>query len=312
MLTEWQMLLLACAIILLSWLKSQQLTRKQNPPPGTQLPPVPPLSSLIGHLELLDPVLYKKAVKLAKEYGPVFSSIPKNSAIRSDFNGVLRRFLEVFGVLDVLDFVPRFLQQALGYLPFTSIYKGQVLMKELDEFIIKEIIEKSHENPDDAGENFLQLFREKIRASYHSLDPMLEYQSLVGNVKSLIGAGVVTASSSLLFHLANFAAHPDTLQDRVQREIDEVIGPDREPTWKDRTRMPFTLACIYEAERCGRRSCPGESYALMMIFLMVTYLLQRYHVVNDEPLPFDCEEDFGAYDLKKLKIRFIPRCSTKD
>ncbi|KAL3215011.1 hypothetical protein MRX96_034298 [Rhipicephalus microplus] len=263
----------------------------------------------------------------------------------------------VFGVLDILDFVPRLLQQALGYFSFTSIYKGQVLMKELDEFIIKEIIEKSHEDPDDLGENFLRLFREKIRASYHSLDPMLEYTSLVGNVKSLIGAGVVTASSSLLFHLANFAAHADTLQDRVQREIDDVIGPDREPTWSDRMRMPFTLACIYEAERCGesvplglprvcnedtvvdkyfipkgtlvlmnlwginndprywkdpqrfnplrylsadgsfshqttkrhaafssgRRSCPGESYALMMIFLMLTYLLQKYRIVNDEP-----------------------------
>lgn len=496
------MLLLACAIILLSWLKSQQLTRKPNLPPGTRLPSMPPLSSFIGHLELLDPVLYKKAVKMAKEYGPVFrlqlfsrevvivndfdslkafgaakellyrppemnrgrecyngiltlngdmwtanrrlcltvlrdlgfandkmeqnimkelqilkekienrkgepvpvspyitecltcniasffygSSIPKNSAIRSDFNGVLRKFLEVFGVLDILDFVPRLLQQALGYFSFTSIYKGQVLMKELDEFIIKEIIEKSHEDPDDLGENFLRLFREKIRASYHSLDPMLEYTSLVGNVKSLIGAGVVTASSSVLFHLANFAAHADTLQDRVQREIDDVIGPDREPTWSDRMRMPFTLACIYEAERCGesvplglprvcnedavvdkyfipkgtlvlmnlwginndprywkdpqrfnplrylsadgsfshqttkrhaafssgRRSCPGESYALMMIFLMLTYLLQKYRIVNDEPLPFDCEQDFGVYDLKKLKVRFLPRCGTRD
>ncbi|KAH7972164.1 hypothetical protein HPB52_008563 [Rhipicephalus sanguineus] len=36
---------------------------------------------------------------------------------------------------------------------------------------------------------------------------------------------------------------------QVQREIDEVIGRDRRPTWEDRLRMPFTMASVWEMDR---------------------------------------------------------------
>ncbi|KAH7986795.1 hypothetical protein HPB52_024724 [Rhipicephalus sanguineus] len=139
------------------------------------------------------------------------SCIPNNSTLRLQFKSLVSRLLKVFGVADILVFAPPFIQRLLRYVPYTSIGKGHALMEELDQFIIP---------------------------------------SPCGNVKGFIGAGILGATASVLFNLANFAANPDTLQLRVQREIDDVLGPDREPTWEDRKRMPFTFACVVEAERC--------------------------------------------------------------
>ncbi|KAL1475479.1 hypothetical protein MTO96_037265 [Rhipicephalus appendiculatus] len=53
----------------------------------------------------------------------------------------------------------------------------------------------------------------------------------------------------MLWLLLIFAGNPDTIQARVQREIDEVIEQDRHPTWENRKLLPYTMACIWEVER---------------------------------------------------------------
>ena len=39
------------------------------------------------------------------------------------------------------------------------------------------------------------------------------------------------------------------LQKRIHKEIDEVIGNERNPSWADRLQMPFTQAFIKEVFR---------------------------------------------------------------
>ncbi|KAH6926922.1 hypothetical protein HPB50_023757 [Hyalomma asiaticum] len=65
--------------------------------------------------------------------------------------------------------------------------------------------------------------------------------------------------------MLNFAAHPDTVQARVHREIDNVVGRDRLPTWEDRKQMPYTLACVWEMERW--KTAPTLGISRMMTYL---------------------------------------------
>ncbi|KAH6926474.1 hypothetical protein HPB50_018734 [Hyalomma asiaticum] len=75
---------------------------------------------------------------------------------------------------------------------------------------------------------------------------------LVGNIKMFIIGGIDGPSVSMQLCLVIFAARPTEIQRRIQREIDAVIRQGKLPTWDERKRMPFTLACVWELERWKR------------------------------------------------------------
>lgn len=58
----------------------------------------------------------------------------------------------------------------------------------------------------------------------------------------------------------------------------------------------------------GRRSCPGEMFASMEIFLMVTFLLQKYNVVPEHTIECDLDNsDLLNPRQIDVKLRFQPR-----
>ncbi|XP_040062893.1 cytochrome P450 2U1 [Ixodes scapularis] len=72
---------------------------------------------------------------------------------------------------------------------------------------------------------------------------------LPGNLLNLFGAGTNSLNRSLAWHLLVCAANPDTSQRKIQKEIDDVVGQDRQPSWQDSHHMPFTVASIREMQR---------------------------------------------------------------
>ncbi|XP_032822975.2 cytochrome P450 2J4-like [Petromyzon marinus] len=73
-----------------------------------------------------------------------------------------------------------------------------------------------------------------------------------GNLLNVVGdlfiAGTETSSTTLRWALLYMMAYPQ-IQERCQREIDEVIGGDRSPNTTDRANLPYTDAVIHEAQR---------------------------------------------------------------
>ncbi|XP_077535945.1 vitamin D 25-hydroxylase-like [Haemaphysalis longicornis] len=62
----------------------------------------------------------------------------------------------------------------------------------------------------------------------------------------------------------------------------------------------------------GRRSCPGEVFASMEIFLMVTFLLQKYHVVPEHPIRTDLNDpNLRLPQQVPNKLRFLRRQISK-
>jgi len=64
----------------------------------------------------------------------------------------------------------------------------------------------------------------------------------------LLIAGTDTSAQTVNWFLLLMANRPE-IQAKVHAELDQVIGPDARPTVDDRTRLPYTFACLAESMR---------------------------------------------------------------
>ncbi|XP_029452614.1 cytochrome P450 2U1-like [Rhinatrema bivittatum] len=67
-------------------------------------------------------------------------------------------------------------------------------------------------------------------------------------ISDLFVAGTDTTTNTILWSLLYMSLYPD-VQEKVQAEIDAVIGRDRPPSLTDKALMPFTEATIMEVQR---------------------------------------------------------------
>ncbi|XP_028818308.1 cytochrome P450 2J6-like [Denticeps clupeoides] len=116
---------------------------------------------------------------------------------------------------------------------------------------IREDVEKhkKEHNPDNPRD-YIDAFLTEMKNSPHDLaDGFYEY-NLVRNSLDLFLAGTETTSTTLGWALLFLVKYPD-VQEKVQAEIDSVIGQSRQPMMSDRLDMPYTDAVIHEVQRMG-------------------------------------------------------------
>ncbi|CAH1774342.1 unnamed protein product, partial [Owenia fusiformis] len=101
-----------------------------------------------------------------------------------------------------------------------------------------EISLQSGERSNGACETLVQYLREG----------KLSYGNVHGIVSDILFAGVSTTSTTLTAFFLVLINKP-AVQEKIQEEIDRVIGGERLPTLKDRSNMPYTCAAILEALR---------------------------------------------------------------
>lgn len=124
--------------------------------------------------------------------------------------------------------------------------------KAIENFgnVFRREIEK-HQNcedntdPQDFIGRYLEVLNKKNTADdnkYYSVE------NLIGNSAALFVGGSDTTSASISWLLVLMAEN-QKVQEKVQKEIDDVLSRDGPINWDDRKKLPFTMATIFEMER---------------------------------------------------------------
>uniref|UniRef100_A0A8C6IKQ9 unspecific monooxygenase n=1 Tax=Mus spicilegus TaxID=10103 RepID=A0A8C6IKQ9_MUSSI len=103
-------------------------------------------------------------------------------------------------------------------------------------------------NPDEPRD-FIDAFLKEM-TKYPEKTTSFNEENLVCSTLDLFFAGTETTSTTLRWALLYMALYPE-VQEKVQAEIDRVIGQKRAARLADRESMPYTNAVIHEVQRMG-------------------------------------------------------------
>ncbi|CAO2588154.1 Cytochrome P450 2J3 [Lemmus lemmus] len=103
-------------------------------------------------------------------------------------------------------------------------------------------------NPDEPRD-FIDAFLTEM-TKYPEKTTSFNEENLISSTLDLFFAGTETTSTTLRWALLYMALYPD-VQEKVQAEIDRVIGQKRQASLADRESMPYTNAVVHEVQRMG-------------------------------------------------------------
>uniref|UniRef100_A0A8C5P9M9 Cytochrome P450 2U1 n=1 Tax=Leptobrachium leishanense TaxID=445787 RepID=A0A8C5P9M9_9ANUR len=134
------------------------------------------------------------------------------------------------------------------YLPFGPFKEMRQIVIDVTAFLKRIIAE--HKATLDPGNprDFIDMYLLHIEEQKVQTDSSFSTDYLFYIIGDLFVAGTDTTTNTILWSLLYMCLHKD-VQEKVQAEIDTVIGRDRPPSLTDKAHMPFTEATIMEVQR---------------------------------------------------------------
>lgn len=129
-------------------------------------------------------------------------------------------------------------------LPFAKAFKNVVTCTGITKGVVAEL--KKNRVPG-SPQHFVDCYLDELDKRGEETDAFSEKQMIMYCL-DLYFAGTDTTSNTLLTGFLYLSTHPQ-IQERCQKEIDEVLAGKDEPTFDDRHNMPYVQAMIHEVQR---------------------------------------------------------------
>uniref|UniRef100_A0A8C5QY04 Vitamin D 25-hydroxylase n=2 Tax=Leptobrachium leishanense TaxID=445787 RepID=A0A8C5QY04_9ANUR len=136
----------------------------------------------------------------------------------------------------------------IGVLPFG---KHQQLFRnaaEVYDFLFQIIQRFSANRTAQAPRHFIDAYFDEMERNQADPESTYSTENLIFSVGELIIAGTETTTNVLRWAILLMALYPN-IQGQVQKEIDLVVGPNRTPTFEEKSRMSYTEAVLHEVLR---------------------------------------------------------------
>ncbi|XP_051476002.1 cytochrome P450 2H1-like isoform X1 [Apus apus] len=121
-------------------------------------------------------------------------------------------------------------------------------VEKVDKFTLEIIAEHQETWDPSCPRDFIDAFLNKIDQEKGNAHSDFTIDALSRTTLDLFLAGTGTTSTTLRYGLVILQKYPEIVE-KVQEEIDHVIGRDRSPCMADRSQMPYTDAVVHEIQR---------------------------------------------------------------
>ncbi|GBP90240.1 Cytochrome P450 18a1 [Eumeta japonica] len=166
-------------------------------------------------------------------------------------NQLIEEGMRLFGEIHYGEYVPLY-----NYLPGKAQAQVKVMKNRAEMFEFYQTLIDEHRATLDVDKArdlidvyLIEIERAKVEGRagelFEGRDHELQLKQILGD---LFSAGMETIKSSLLWMMVFMLRNPDVKQ-RVQEELDSVIGRDRLPTIEDMPNLPYTETTILETLR---------------------------------------------------------------
>ncbi|KAM4548805.1 cytochrome P450 2J4-like [Odontesthes bonariensis] len=163
-------------------------------------------------------------------------------SILQDFNDIV--YLEGSIWAQIYNVMPWLMKWLPG--PHQKIF---TLMQKIIDFIQIKIKEHEENLDPSSPRDYIDSFLIEMGET-EDKDSGFDLNNLCFCTLDLFAAGTETTSTTLHWGLLYMIYYPD-IQEKVQAEIDAVVGSSRQPSMTDRENMPYTDAVIHEIQRMG-------------------------------------------------------------
>ncbi|XP_030076018.1 cytochrome P450 2F2 [Microcaecilia unicolor] len=137
---------------------------------------------------------------------------------------------------EIMDYLPG---------PHQKILANHQVLRPIFQDIIKTHQETlDPENPRD----YIDVFLTKMEKEKNNPESHFFMETLIMTMHTLLYGGTDTVTTTLKYSILILMKFPEVAE-KIQKEINQVIGQNRPPATEDRKKMPYTDAVIHELQR---------------------------------------------------------------